>query len=100
MVLLLAWIGPVHPPTSNDHVPLGFGRAVVGWASLPFVLIGRSRGWATGRVLAISGLSALIHVVLSLLLGLLAFIVFVVAGVSDGVDGFIILIEIKSKFDG
>ena len=40
MVLLLAWIGPVHPPTSNDQVPLGFGRTVVGWASLPFVLIG------------------------------------------------------------
>ncbi len=39
---------------------------------LPFVLIGRARGWATGTVAVVSGLSALIHVVLSLLLGLLA----------------------------
>ncbi len=39
---------------------------------LPFVLIGRARGWGTGTVVAISGLSGLIHVVLSFLLGLLA----------------------------
>ena len=39
---------------------------------LPFVLIGRAQGWAAGTVAAISGLSALIHTALSVLLGLLA----------------------------
>ncbi len=46
---------------------------------LPFVLIGRARGWATGTVAVISGLSALIHVFLSLLLGLLALAIGVTA---------------------
>lgn len=39
---------------------------------LPFVLIGRARGWAGWTVGLVSGLSALIHVALSVLLGLLA----------------------------
>jgi ABC-type nickel/cobalt efflux system permease component RcnA len=39
---------------------------------LPFVLIGRARRWPPRRVAIVSGLSALIHVVLSVLLGLLA----------------------------
>ena len=38
--LLLVLIGPVHPPTANDAVSLGRGRIILGWASLPFVLIG------------------------------------------------------------
>lgn len=46
---------------------------------LPFVLIGRARGWATGTVAMISGVSAVIHVALSLLLGLLAVVVGVTA---------------------
>lgn len=37
---------------------------------LPFVLIGRARGWSTGRVASISGLSASIHTALSVVLGL------------------------------
>jgi ABC-type nickel/cobalt efflux system permease component RcnA len=39
---------------------------------LPFVLIGKARGWSAATVGAVSGLSALIHTAFSLLLGLLA----------------------------
>jgi hypothetical protein len=45
---------------------------------LPFVLIGRARGWLPRTVAAVSGLSALIHAALSLSLGL------VTAGVGLG----------------
>jgi hypothetical protein len=37
---------------------------------LPFVLVGRSRGWTPRTVATVSGLSALIHTLLSVLLGL------------------------------
>jgi membrane-associated protease RseP (regulator of RpoE activity) len=40
MILLLMLMGPNHPPTANDYVPLGEGRTILGWASLLFVLIG------------------------------------------------------------
>lgn len=40
MILLLMLMGPIHPPTANDYVPLGTGRTVLGWASLLFVPIG------------------------------------------------------------
>ncbi len=40
MILLLMFIGPVHPPTANDYVPLGTTRIVLGWLSLLFVIIG------------------------------------------------------------
>jgi Zn-dependent protease len=40
MILLLMLMGPVHPPTANDHIPLGPGRTVLGWTSLMFVPIG------------------------------------------------------------
>jgi membrane-associated protease RseP (regulator of RpoE activity) len=40
MLLLLLWIGPVHPKTANDYVSLGTGRTVLGWASLLFVPLG------------------------------------------------------------
>ncbi len=39
---------------------------------LPFVLIGRARGWRARTVAAVSGASALIHTGLSVLLGLIA----------------------------
>jgi ABC-type nickel/cobalt efflux system permease component RcnA len=39
---------------------------------LPFVLVGNARGWRVGRTIAVSGLSALIHVALSVALGMLA----------------------------
>ena len=39
---------------------------------LPFVLIGRARNWSPGMAASISGLSALIHSILSAALGLLA----------------------------
>ncbi len=42
---------------------------------LPFVLIGRARGWSARTTAAISGLSALIHVALSIALGLAALVV-------------------------
>jgi membrane-associated protease RseP (regulator of RpoE activity) len=40
MLLLLLLIGPKHPPTADDEVPLGLGRTCLGWLSLAFVLIG------------------------------------------------------------
>jgi membrane-associated protease RseP (regulator of RpoE activity) len=40
MILLLMLMGPVHPPTANDDVPLGTTRAVLGWACLLFVPLG------------------------------------------------------------
>ena len=40
MLLLLLWIGPVHPKTADDYAPLGVGRIVLGWASLCFVPVG------------------------------------------------------------
>jgi membrane-associated protease RseP (regulator of RpoE activity) len=40
MILLLMLMGPVHPPTANDDIPLGVPRTVLGWASLLFVPIG------------------------------------------------------------
>jgi membrane-associated protease RseP (regulator of RpoE activity) len=40
MILFLLLIGPKHPPTANDDMPLGPGRAVLGWTSLLFVIVG------------------------------------------------------------
>jgi membrane-associated protease RseP (regulator of RpoE activity) len=40
MILLLMLMGPVHPPTANDDMPLGTARTVLGWASLLFVPLG------------------------------------------------------------
>ncbi len=40
MIFLLFLIGPIHPPTVNDDVPLGFGRYVLGWLTLAFIPIG------------------------------------------------------------
>ena len=40
MIALLMLMGPVHPPTANDDLPLGTGRTLLGWASLLFVLVG------------------------------------------------------------
>jgi len=40
MIFLLMLMGPVHPPTANDNMPLGTTRTVLGWACLLFVPIG------------------------------------------------------------
>jgi len=40
MLILLTLMGPKHPPTADDHVPLGIVRTMLGWAALAFVLIG------------------------------------------------------------
>jgi membrane-associated protease RseP (regulator of RpoE activity) len=40
MIVLLMLMGPAHPPTANDHVPLGSGRTMLGWTSLFFVPLG------------------------------------------------------------
>jgi membrane-associated protease RseP (regulator of RpoE activity) len=40
MLFLLVMVGPNHPPTGNDDVPLGTGRTILGWLSLSFVIIG------------------------------------------------------------
>jgi membrane-associated protease RseP (regulator of RpoE activity) len=40
MLVLLMLMGPRHPPTANDEVPLGTGRIVLGYLTLAFVIIG------------------------------------------------------------
>ncbi len=40
LLILIILMGPFHPPTANDHVPLGIGRALLGWVTLGFMLIG------------------------------------------------------------
>lgn len=40
MLVLLALMGPRHPPTANDAVALGPVRIVLGWATLAFLIIG------------------------------------------------------------
>ncbi len=40
MLLLILMMGPYHPPTANDHVPLGTTRIVLGWLTLSFIFVG------------------------------------------------------------
>jgi membrane-associated protease RseP (regulator of RpoE activity) len=40
MIVLLMLMGPNHPPTSDDHVPLGTVRIILGWLTLGFLLVG------------------------------------------------------------
>jgi membrane-associated protease RseP (regulator of RpoE activity) len=40
MLFLLALVGPNHPPTANDNVPLGAGRIILGWLTLGFIILG------------------------------------------------------------
>jgi hypothetical protein len=41
LMLVLLWrMGPEHPPTSDDSVPLGWIRTALGWLTLAFIIIG------------------------------------------------------------
>lgn len=40
LIVLLVLMGPRHPPTADDTVPLGWGRILVGWLTLAFVIVG------------------------------------------------------------
>jgi membrane-associated protease RseP (regulator of RpoE activity) len=40
MLMLLVFMGPKHPPTANDNMPLGTGRIILGWVTLLFIVIG------------------------------------------------------------
>lgn len=40
LLILLTLTGPRHPPTSNDRMPLGWHRHVIGWLTLSFLAIG------------------------------------------------------------
>jgi len=40
MVVLLMLMGPRHPPTADDRIPLGRPRVVLGWLTLAFIVIG------------------------------------------------------------
>lgn len=40
MLVLLVLMGPKHPPTAGDDVPLGAWRYVLGWLMLAFIAIG------------------------------------------------------------
>jgi hypothetical protein len=51
---------------------------------LPFVLIGNARGWGAGTTMTVSGVSALIHVGLSIVLGIVALAIGKVAASAVG----------------
>lgn len=40
LLFLITLMGISHPPTQNDATPLGYGRRLLGWAMLAFVVIG------------------------------------------------------------
>ena len=40
MLMLLFLMGPKHPPTADDTVPLGAGRTILGWLTLAFIFLG------------------------------------------------------------
>ena len=40
LLLLLVLMGPKHPPTADDTMPLGAGRHVLGWLTLAFLSVG------------------------------------------------------------
>lgn len=40
MLFLLFLMGPRHPPTANDDVPIGTGRTILGWLTLAFLPFG------------------------------------------------------------
>lgn len=40
LLILVTLTGPRHPPTRDDHIPLGWGRRLIGFATLSFLLIG------------------------------------------------------------
>ena len=40
MVMLLLMSGPLHPPTHDDTEPLGWGRTILGWTTLSFIVVG------------------------------------------------------------
>jgi len=40
MLFLLMLMGPDHPPTANDNVPLGSLRTILGWVTLLFIIVG------------------------------------------------------------
>jgi Zn-dependent protease len=40
LLVLLLLMGPKHPPTTDDTVPLGTGRHLAGWMTLGFLAIG------------------------------------------------------------
>jgi membrane-associated protease RseP (regulator of RpoE activity) len=40
LLFLLVMMGPRHPPTADDYVPLGACRIILGWLTLAFLLIG------------------------------------------------------------
>ena len=40
MLVLLVLMGPKHPPTARDDVPLGYWRVAIGWLVLAFVPLG------------------------------------------------------------
>jgi Zn-dependent protease len=40
MLFLLVLMGPAHPPTTNDNVPLGPWRTILGWLTLAFLPFG------------------------------------------------------------
>jgi membrane-associated protease RseP (regulator of RpoE activity) len=39
MLALVVYIGPSHPPTADDRAPLGWGRRLIGLASLAIPIL-------------------------------------------------------------
>ena len=40
IIILLFLMGPRHPPTGDDTVPLGRTRIILGWLTLAFIVVG------------------------------------------------------------
>jgi len=40
IIALLVLVGPRHPPTADDRVPLGMPRVLLGWLTLAFIIFG------------------------------------------------------------
>jgi membrane-associated protease RseP (regulator of RpoE activity) len=41
LMLGLIWMmGVMHPPTRNDRIDLGWGRTILGWVTLAFIIVG------------------------------------------------------------
>ena len=61
-----------------------FLHAVIPDHWLPFVLVGKAQGWSKGKTLSYSALSATLHVVVSIALGTLGYIIGIASASSIG----------------
>ena len=61
-----------------------FFHAVVPDTWLPFVLVGKAQGWSKRKTLSFSALSATLHVVVSIVLGIIGYTIGIASASSIG----------------